>query len=415
MGDAVGRSGLALMAQVAGLLFANGQTTEQTRVAVERLGEALARPSRLAARWGELSVWTKDDAFGSHYTAEPLAVDMSRVAATETLVDDVCAGRLDEAQAQAQLRVIERLPPVSLTRFAVMAALGAAALGVIFGAADVLTIAMIAASAGAGACLRRAVSHLSRNPFAQPFLAALLAGGIGSAAMALRLPVSDRLVAVCPCMVLVPGPHFLNGMIDLARAHIPLGASRLAFASLVAVAISVGLLLGLSPTTTGLPGAGSAQAVPLAYDVCAAGLAVAAYASFFNMQWRMVPVPIGVGMVAHAVRWELLRMGASLQLGAFVACLLVGTVMTLVAHRLRIPFGALAFASVVSLIPGVFMFQTASEALDLVDLGASVSLAALTGVLRDGATAGLVLLAMASGLILPKICLDPQAPAGERQ
>jgi hypothetical protein len=33
----------------------------------------------------------------------------------------------------------------------------------------------------------------------------------------LQLVSTPYLVAVCPCMVLVPGPHFLNGAIDLAR------------------------------------------------------------------------------------------------------------------------------------------------------------------------------------------------------
>jgi uncharacterized membrane protein YjjP (DUF1212 family) len=412
VGDAAGRNRLVLMAQVAGLLLTNGQTTEGTRVAVERLGNALERPSRFTVRWGELMVWADDDPGGSHQVAEPLAIDISRVVATERLVDDVCLGRLDATEALPLLHAIGRMPPVSAVRFVIMAAAGAAALGIIFGAADALTIGIIAASAAAGACVRRAIAHISRNPFAQPFLAALLAGGIGSAATALALPVSYRLVAVCPCMVLVPGPHFLNGMIDLARARIPLGASRLAFASLVAVAISTGLLVGLSATTTSLPGDRATLPVPLAYDVCAAGIAVAAYGSFFNMPWRMIPIPIGIGMCAHALHWELLRTGASVQFSAFVACLVVGTIMTLVSHRLRMPFGALAFASVVSLIPGVFMFQTASEVLDLTNLDASMSLPSLTGIVRDGATAALILLAMASGLIIPKMCLDSQGSTG---
>ena len=394
------------MAHVAGLLFGNGQTTERTRLAVDRLGAALHRPSRLAVRWGELTVWSDDESVGAYHAAEPLAVDIRKVVATEALVDEICAGGLDETAALPRLQAIEHLPPVSLARFAVMAGAGAGALGIIFGAADVQTVAVIAASAGVGAGVRRTASHITSNAFAQPFLAALLAGLIAASAIALALPVSYRLVAVCPCMVLVPGPHFLNGMIDLARTRIPLGLSRLAFASLVAVAISTGLLLGLAAGSSGLPEAGPTPPVPLVYDVGAAGVAVAAYGSFFNMAWRMIAIPIGVGMCAHALRWELLAMGANLQTGAFVACFLVGTVMTLVAHRLRMPFGALAFAAVVSLIPGVFMFQTAAEALDLVDLGASAASETLASVLRDTATALVILLAMAAGLIVPKICFD---------
>ncbi len=73
-------------------------------------------------------------------------------------------------------------------------------------------------------------------------------------------------------------------------------------------------------------------------------------------------------------------------------------------------------ASVVSLIPGVFMFQTAAEALALVNYGASAAPATLADFLHNAATAAVVLLAMASGLIIPKMCFDgfthAAAPSG---
>jgi hypothetical protein len=66
---------------------------------------------------------------------------------------------------------------------------------------------------------------ISANPFIQSFCAALLAGAVGAVVVDLQLSTMKRRVAVCPCMVLVPGPHLLNGAIDLARARIALGES----------------------------------------------------------------------------------------------------------------------------------------------------------------------------------------------
>lgn len=80
--------------------------------------------------------------------------------------------------------------------------------------------------------------------------------------------------------------------------------------------------------------------MPLALDVLAAGIAVVAHASFFNMPWRMVATPVITGMVAQALRWKLLQLGIGVPMGALGATLVAGTVMALVSHRLRLPFGA---------------------------------------------------------------------------
>jgi len=47
-------------------------------------------------------------------------------------------------------------------------------------------------------------------------------------------------------MILVPGPHVLNGAMDLIAARINLGASRLVYGGLIILVISVGLLLGMA-------------------------------------------------------------------------------------------------------------------------------------------------------------------------
>ena len=127
-----------------------------------------------------------------------------------------------------------------------MAAAGASALAIIFGADRLAPLFLIGASAGLGGLLRRAIGRLNANPFLPAFAAALLAGLIGVAADDLGLARADQLIVVCPCMVLVPGPHFLNGAIDLTRTRIPLGIARLAFAGLIVAAICAGVLLGLT-------------------------------------------------------------------------------------------------------------------------------------------------------------------------
>jgi uncharacterized membrane protein YjjP (DUF1212 family) len=388
------------------VLFSNGQTTERTVVAVEQLAEALGLRVTVFPRWGELILCIDSDT-GSRYeiiAAAPLGVDMSKVAATMSVIDKVCAGRMDIEATRSALQAVTRFPPVSLARFALMTGAGAAALGVIFGAAHAHTLILIALSAGAGACLRRWLAGISRNAFVQPFSAALLAGVVGAVAARVELSSVLHLVAVCPCMVLIPGPHLLNGTIDLARARVALGASRIGYASLIILMICMGLLLGLSFGAVNLPVSGPSYPVSLKYDVIAAGVAVAAYSTFFAMPWRMVPIPVVIGMLAHAARWATISVaGASVETGALVACLVVGTIVSPIADRLRLPFAAFAFASVVSLLPGVFLFRMAGGFVSLSARAGSASPELLVHTIADGTTAFLIILAMTFGLIVPRM------------
>ena len=394
----------ALLTRTASLLLGNGQTTEGTRLSVERLALARGCPVQLTVRWGEFAIQAPDRTQVGEVA--PLAVDIARVVATEAVIDTALADGFVAGEALARLDLIERSAPGTLTRFVLMAAAGAAALGVIFGAHDWLTAGVIAASAGSGALLRRLVSRASSNPFLQPFAAALLAGAIGGFAVRFGLDVSDRLIVMCPCMVLVPGPHFLNGGLDLMRARMSIGAGRVAFALMIVSAICGGLLVGLATTGTAFPQASAPAQVPLGYDVLAAGVAVAAYGSFFNMPWRLTAIPIAVGMAAHAIRQQLLEHGSSLEVGVFGATLLAGTALAPLSRIFRLPFGASAFSSVVSLIPGMLMFDAASAVVATIDRGSGADPAILLYAVRNAITAVVLILVMTAGLIMPKMVFD---------
>lgn len=411
-------SALDLLSTGAKILFENGQTTERTVAASEQLAGALGLRLVLFPHWGELIVRiaNKADARYEIFAARPAGVDINKVAATMDAIDRFSADRLNAAELTSTLETIMHLPGVSTPRFAAFAAAGAAALAIIFGASHIPSLLLIAFSAGAGAYLRRWLATMSHNLFVQPFFAALLAGVIGAVAVRLEFSSVLRLVAVCPCMVLVPGPHFLNGILDLTRARIVLGASRILYAMLIVVMICGGLLLGLGVLGVSLPAGDPSDPVSLWSDVIAAGIAVSAYCTFFAMPWRMLPIPILVGMAAHALRWVAITIaGTNAAIGALVACIFVGTIMTPIADRARLPFAGLAFASVVSLIPGVFLFRMASGIVTLVELGVKTPQELATQVLADGSTALLIILAMSFGLIFPKLCIGKWAGRRELQ
>ena len=405
------------------ILCMNGQTTQRIIEDAALVGSALGYKINVFPSWNQFIITLDhqtDAVTDKHHPQTcltpipmievldvmPVGVDMNKVSRTSRTLDQLCTGALSVEQALEQLDQIAKLPPASTLRFSLMAGLGAAALALIFGVVEPLTLFVIFLSAALGAAVRRLIAQCTKNIFAQPFIAALIAGVVGAILHPFNFDSTLQFIEVCPCMILVPGAHIINGSLDFARGRISFGMSRLVFAGLIVLMICLGLLLGLWLGGQTLAPQVVSDTLPLWADMLAASLAIAAFGTFFSMPWRELSIPMVIGAVAHALRWSVIDWSHDAVFGAAAACLFAGIVATPLAHRLKLPFAALAFSSVVSLMPGVFLFRMSSELVEIYKLGGQSTQSILGYAASDAMTTMMICLAIAFGLIIPKLVID---------
>jgi uncharacterized membrane protein YjjP (DUF1212 family) len=134
-----------LVLSYARVLYVNGQATEQTVSAAERLARSLGLRATIVPRWGGLELLI-DDQQGMRtvqVAADPAGVEMGRVASAMWAIDAIEAGRFGADAAMKSIAGIARAAPSPAWLFALSAAAGAVALAVIFGVDHVAAAALI--------------------------------------------------------------------------------------------------------------------------------------------------------------------------------------------------------------------------------------------------------------------------------
>jgi uncharacterized membrane protein YjjB (DUF3815 family) len=215
------------------------------------------------------------------------------------------------------------------------------------------------------------------------------------------LTITPGLAVIVPSLMLVPGPHLINGLLDLIDNYLPMSVARLALASAILLASALGIILGIELVFTELPTADQTATdhLNLISDMFLAGIVTCGFAMYYNAAWKHIGMAAAGGMVGHGLRYLALGAGCRLELATFVGGFAVGIVAAVIARVCKVPFAVVAFAGAVTMMPGLQMYRSLGGALQLARSKEASGLPTIAGTLGNASQAFLVVSALAVGLI----------------
>src|SRR5262245_65567296 len=81
-----------------------------------------------------------------------------------------------------------------------------------------------------------------------PLTAAFIGALLGGIAIRLGWTRTPELVLAVPALMIVPGPHLINGLLDLIDNHVPMALARFGLAAGILLAAAAGIILGVELT-----------------------------------------------------------------------------------------------------------------------------------------------------------------------
>jgi uncharacterized membrane protein YjjP (DUF1212 family) len=318
------------------------------------------------------------------------------------ILEEVRAGQIDPATALATLGKVEADTPRHPRWLAALVlGLAAASLARLLGA-DGGAVAVAGVATALGLLARQELGRRHFSLLALPLTAAFIGAALGGLAIQLEWTRTPALALVVPALMLVPGPHLINGLFDLIDNHLPMSLARLWLAAGILLASALGIILGIELTLPDLAPADAAGpgSLTLFADMVLAGVATCGFAVFYNTAWRQLWMAVVGGMVGHGLRYLALEAGCRLEAATFFGALAVGVISAWMARSGKAPLAAIAFAGAVTMMPGVHMYRALGGALLIARQAEQTDPAALAGTLGNALQAGLVVSALVLGLIL---------------
>src|SRR5262249_39508673 len=185
-----------------------------------------------------------------------------------------------------------------------------------------------------------------------PLTAAFIGALLGGLAIRLGWTGTPERVLVVPALMLVPGPHLINGLLDLIDNHVPMALARFGLALGILFASAAGIIVGVEltlPDDVSFEPAAGADRLNIVSGMVLAGIVTCGFAVFYNTSWRLLWMPILGGMAGHGLRFIALEAGCTLLAATFLGSLAVGVASTWMARSSKLPIAVIGFAGAVTM------------------------------------------------------------------
>lgn len=330
-----------------------------------------------------------------------LRYNASLQAKLHLILENLRSHEIDSSIALVELEHAES-STLRHSRWIAVPALGfaAASLAILLGA-DAVAVVTAGIATAIELVIRQELARRHFSLLTLPFAAAFIGAALGALAIRFGWTRTPGLIVIVPSLMIVPGPHLINGLFDLIDNHVPMSIARFGLASGILLASACGIVLGVDAIlwTPQAPDTGAtADHLTLLLDMLIAGFVTCGFAVYYNVALKHIGPAILGGMVGHGLRSLALDFGASLEAASFLGALAVGAVSAFVSRSFQVPVAVIAFAGAVTMMPGIQMFRALRGFLQLAHDGSNLQSAAAT--LGDASQAFLVVGALALGLVV---------------
>jgi uncharacterized membrane protein YjjP (DUF1212 family) len=392
-----------LLLRAGRLLLEYNESTATIHRALNLTAKALTGETcHIAVSYGGLTISLPGEGPSAESVRE-LRYNTAVQARVHEILTQVRLGKLDIETALAKLDRIEAdTPPHS--RWLVALALGASAisLAVLLGA-DLAAAIAAGLATGLGLLARQELGSRHFSLLALPLTAAFIGALLGGFVIRLGWTRTPELGLVVPALMVVPGPHLINGLLDLIDNYLPMSLARLVLATGILFASAAGIVLGIEltlPDRIPVDQASSPIQLNLVTDAVLAGIVTCGFAMFYNTAWRHLWMAILGGMAGHGLRFLALEAGCGLEAATFIGGLTVGVISAWIARSRKLPVAVIAFAGAVTMIPGLSLYRALVGAVQLARSADTADAGTVSETLANALQGSLVVCGLALGLIL---------------